>query len=37
MREMGDSHPKTILSLDRAMADPGHGIRHMNVIEWLTR
>ena len=30
-----DNYPKTILSMDRVKADPGKGIRHTNIIEWL--
>ena len=30
-----DNYPKTILSMDRVKADPGKGIRHINVIDWL--
>ena len=30
-----DNYPKTILSMDRVKADPGKGIRHINIIEWL--
>lgn len=30
-----DNYPKIILSMDRVMKDPGKGIRHLNVIDWL--
>jgi predicted AAA+ superfamily ATPase len=30
-----DNNPKTILTMDRIMADPGKGIRHLNIIDWL--
>ena len=30
-----DNFPKTILSMDRVKTDPGKGIRHINVIDWL--
>ncbi|MDR1690520.1 MAG: ATP-binding protein [Candidatus Methanoplasma sp.] len=30
-----DNYPKIILSMDRIKTDPGKGIRHMNVIDWL--
>jgi len=30
-----DNYPKTILSLDRMFIDPGKGIRHLNLIDWL--
>jgi len=30
-----DNYPKTILSMDRVKTDPGKGIRHVNVIDWL--
>ncbi|MDR0198848.1 MAG: ATP-binding protein [Methanomassiliicoccaceae archaeon] len=30
-----DNYAKTILSLDRIKTDPGKGIRHTNVIDWL--
>jgi len=30
-----DNHPKTILSLDRIMTEPGNGIKHVNLIDWL--
>ncbi|MDR0508641.1 MAG: ATP-binding protein [Candidatus Methanoplasma sp.] len=30
-----DNYPKTILSMDRVKMDPGKGIRHVNVIDWL--
>jgi predicted AAA+ superfamily ATPase len=32
---INDNHPKTILSMDWVRADPGRGIRHVNVIDWL--
>ncbi|MDR0523753.1 MAG: ATP-binding protein [Candidatus Methanoplasma sp.] len=35
LRGIGDSFPKTILSLDRVMAEPGGGISHVNLIDWL--
>ena len=30
-----DSHPKTVLSMDRFLIDIPDGIRHVNVIDWL--
>jgi predicted AAA+ superfamily ATPase len=30
-----DNYPKTILSLDRVMVNPGNGIMHMNLLDWL--
>ncbi|MCL2509999.1 MAG: ATP-binding protein [Methanomassiliicoccaceae archaeon] len=30
-----DNFPKMILSMDRVKAEPGKGIRHINVIDWL--
>lgn len=30
-----DNYPKIILSMDRVRVDPGKGIRHINVIDWL--
>lgn len=30
-----DSHPKTVLSMDRFLIDIPDGIRHANVIDWL--
>lgn len=30
-----DHRQKTILSLDKILKDPGNGIRHLNVIDWL--
>jgi hypothetical protein len=32
---VNDNYPKTILSMDHVKADPGKGIRHINIIEWL--
>ena len=32
---VNDNYPKTILSMDRIRTDPGKGIRHENVIDWL--
>ncbi|MCL2149042.1 MAG: ATP-binding protein [Methanomassiliicoccaceae archaeon] len=32
---VGDNYPKTILSMDRVKVDPGKGVRHVNVIDWL--
>lgn len=35
LKMISDSYPKTILSLDRIMIEPGDGIVHMNLIDWL--
>jgi len=35
LTSINDNHPKTILSLDRIMTEPGNGIRHVNLIDWL--
>ena len=35
LKMISDSYPKTILSLDRIMTEPGDGIAHMNMIDWL--
>lgn len=35
LREIGDSYPKTILTLDAVKRQPPGGIVHMNVIDWL--
>jgi predicted AAA+ superfamily ATPase len=32
---IGDSHPKTVLTLDRVKRQPQNGIVHTNVIDWL--
>ncbi|MDR0309171.1 MAG: ATP-binding protein [Candidatus Methanoplasma sp.] len=32
---IADSYPKTILSLDKILVDPGGGIRHANLLDWL--
>ena len=35
LKMISDSYPKTILSLDRIMIEPGDGIVHMNLMDWL--
>jgi predicted AAA+ superfamily ATPase len=35
LESIRDNFPKTILSLDRLLENPGNGIRHLNVIDWL--
>ena len=35
LETVNDNFPKTILSLDRLPKDPGSGIMHLNVIDWL--
>lgn len=35
LEAMRNSFPKTILTLDRFPRDPGNGIRHLNVVDWL--
>jgi len=30
-----DNYPKTVLSLDRMVTNPGKGIRHINLTDWL--
>jgi predicted AAA+ superfamily ATPase len=32
---VNDNYPKTILTMDRVRNDPGKGIRHLNIIDWL--
>ncbi len=33
--EMKNGYRKTILTLDRVKRDPGNGVRHLNIIDWL--
>ncbi len=35
LRAIGDSRPKTVLSMDRFLADIPDGIKHRNLIDWL--
>jgi predicted AAA+ superfamily ATPase len=35
LKMVPDNYPKTILSLDRIMVDPGDGIKHINLLDWL--
>ena len=35
LEAIDDNHQKTILSLDRIMTDPGNGIKHINLLDWL--
>lgn len=35
LRDIRDSYPKTVLSLDDIRRNPGDGIRHLNIIDWL--
>jgi len=32
---VNDNYPKTILTMDNMIINPGKGIRHLNVIDWL--
>lgn len=32
---VNDNYPKTVLSLDKIMSQPGNGIKHLNIIDWL--
>jgi len=35
LKRISDNYPKTILSLDKIKVDPGNGIKHLNLIDWL--
>ena len=35
LADMRNGYRKTILTLDAVRRDPGSGIRHQNVIDWL--
>ncbi|MCL2712868.1 MAG: ATP-binding protein [Methanomassiliicoccaceae archaeon] len=32
---VNDNYPKTIITTDRVRNDPGKGIRHLNIIDWI--
>ena len=33
--DMKNGYRKTILTLDRIRRDPGNGVKHLNIIDWL--